>query len=47
LTAEFRKWDLIRKLGEKGAQARTYRLSATRVQEAKALLKKMDGAGLG
>jgi hypothetical protein len=41
LTATFRKSDLIRELGEKGAQARTYRLSKKGVETGKALLQKM------
>jgi len=40
-TAAFRRSDLIRELGEKGSQTRTYRLSAKGVEEAKVLLKKM------
>ena len=40
-TAYFRTSDLLRELGDKGAQARTYRLSTKGVEEAKALLKKM------
>ena len=40
-TAYFRTSDLIRELGEKGAHARTYRLSVKGIEEAKALLKKM------
>ena len=41
-TANFRTAkDLIRELGEKGAQARTYRLSTKGVDEGKALLGKM------
>jgi hypothetical protein len=40
-TATFRKSDLLRELGEKGAHARTYRLSTKGVEEGKALLKKM------
>jgi len=40
-TAAFRRSDLLRELGEKGSQARTYRLSAKGLEEAKALLKKM------
>lgn len=40
-TANFRKSDLIRELGEKGAQTRTYRLSTRGVEAGKALLKQM------
>jgi hypothetical protein len=40
-TAAFRRSDLLRELGEAGAQARTYRLSTKGVEEANALLKKM------
>ena len=40
-TTYFRGSELIRELGEKGAHARTYRLSVRGVEEAKALLKKM------
>jgi hypothetical protein len=40
-TANFRKSDLIRELGEKGAQTRTYRLSTKGVEAGKALLKQM------
>ncbi len=40
-TANFRKSDLIRELGEKGAQRRTYRLSTKGVEAGKALLKQM------
>ena len=40
-TAAFRRSDSLRELGEAGARARTYRLSAKGVEEAKELLKKM------
>ena len=40
-TAAFRRSDLLRELGEKGSQTRTYRLSAKGLEEAKTVLKKM------
>jgi len=40
-TANFRKSDSMRELGEKGTHARNYRLSTKGVEEAKVLLKRM------